>query len=420
MKDFIQKYFKGDLIIWIIFLLLIAISAVEMYSASSILAFKGSDYNSPIWRHILFLGGGFCIAFIVHMIPYRLFPRAGALLLAFSLVLLGLTMIMGVSANEATRWLQIAGIQFQPSELAKLSVIIVLAVVIGREQQEKRSPDEAYKTSMIILAVTCIMIFPENFSTSFLLFLVGLLMMFYGRISLKKLGITLGAVVGLCLSLYLVASLLPEQNPAEQNRTVVQYNSSDRQEKKRLHRLSTWKKRVDQHFSENTKIDFENFQITDDNRQVTRAKIAIANSNGIGRGPGNSIERDFLSEAYSDFIYAIIIEETGLFGAFIVMLLYLILFFRVGVIANQSPSAFPALLVLGLASMIVAQAFMNMAVAVGLIPVTGQPLPMISRGGTAIIATSIYFGIILSVSRYVKEETEKQEVPAEETKTDTV
>ena len=397
MRDFIQKYFKGDLIIWTILLLLIAISAVEMYSASSTLAFRQSDYNSPIWRHIIFLSGGFCIAFIVHMIPYRWFPIGGVLLLLFSLVLLSVTLMVGVSANDATRWIAIGGFQFQPSELAKLAVIIVLAVILGRKQQEKKPTDEAFKASMIILVVTCILIFPENFSTSFLLFIVGFLMMFFGRVSLKKLGITLGVVVSLCLLLYLIAPHVPEKGALE--------------------RLPTWKNRVDNFFEKKGQQDFTAFEINDKNYQVARAKIAIANSNGIGRGPGNSIERDFLPEAYSDFIYAIIIEETGLLGGFIVIFLYLILLFRAGVIANKCPSAFPALLVLGLTSMIVVQAFMNMAVAVGLIPVTGQPLPMISRGGTSILVTGVYFGIILSVSRYVKEETQKKDVPAEETKT---
>lgn len=228
MRDFIQKYFKGDPIIWTILLLLIAISAIEMYSASSTLAFRQSDYNSPVWRHIIFLVGGFCIAFMVHMIPYKLFPIGGALLLAFSFVLLGVTLVMGVSANNATRWLEIGGFQFQPSEFAKLAVIIILAVILGRKQQEKQSADDAYKMSMIVLAIACIMIFPENFSTSFLLFLVGLLMMFFGRVSLKKLGITFGAIISLCLLLYLVAPYMPDVKP--------------------FHRLSTWRERVDHHF----------------------------------------------------------------------------------------------------------------------------------------------------------------------------
>jgi cell division protein FtsW len=393
MRDFIQRYFKGDPIIWIILLALIAISAVEMYSASSTLAFRQSDYNSPVWRHIVFLGIGFCVAFIIHIIPYKLFPIAGSALLLFSLVLLCVTMVIGVSANNATRWLEIGGFQFQPSEFTKLSVIIVLAVILGRKQQENQPADAAFKMCMIILAVACILIIPENFSTSFLLFIVGFLMMLFGRVSLKKLGITLGILLGLCIMLYLVAPYVPAVKP--------------------FHRLSTWRERIDDHFFNKDEKPAAQFVINDDNYQVAHAKIAIANSNLIGRGPGNSIERDFLPQAYSDFIYAIIIEETGLLGAIGVMLLYLILLFRAGVIANKCPSAFPALLVLGLTSMIVAQALLNMAVAVGLAPVTGQPLPMISRGGTAIIITSLYFGMILSVSRYVQEETEKTKVSKE-------
>ena len=402
MKDFIQKYFKGDPIIWTILLLLIAISAIEMYSASSTLAFRQSDYNSPVWRHILFLSAGFCIVFVIHMIPYKVFPMAGVLLLAFSVVLLGVTSVMGVTANNATRWLEIGGFQFQPSEFAKLAVIIILAIIIGRKQQEKQPADEAFKWSMIILTIACIIIFPENFSTAALLFMVGFLMMFFGRISLKKLGITAGVVVGFCLLLFIIGVLVPRETAKDIPG---------------LKRLSTWVARITDH----KKVDILNATdaeiktFVENNYQVAHAKMAIANSNGIGLFPGNSIERDFLPQAYSDFIFAIIIEEAGLFGAIFVMLLYLILLFRAGVIANKCPSAFPALLVLGLASMIVIQAFLNMAVAVGLVPVTGQPLPMISRGGTSILVTSIYFGIILSVSRYIKEDAQKQEIPVEET-----
>ncbi len=400
MKDFLQKYFKGDAIVWTVFIALIFLSAIAMYSASSTLAFKQSDYNSPVWRHIIFLTIGFIFALIVHIIPYRLFPIGGALLTVFSIVLLGITLVMGVSANNAARWLEIGGIQFQPSEFAKLAVIIILAVVLGRKQQEKKPADDAFKMSMIILSVACVLIFPENFSTAALLFVVGLLMMFFGRISLKKLGKTVGILASLCLLLYFVAPYMPEMRP--------------------FHRLSTWRVRVDNHFFNKEKKELKDFVITDDNYQVAHAKIAIANSNGHGRGPGNSIERDFLPQAYSDFIFAIIIEESGFFGAIFVMFLYLVLLFRAGVIANKCPSAFPALLVLGLASMIVIQAFLNMAVAVGLAPVTGQPLPMISRGGTSILITAVYFGIILSISRYAKEEAQKKENPAEETKTVTV
>ena len=400
MRDFVQKNFKGDPIVWTIFFLLIVISAVEMYSASSSLAFKQSDYNLPVWRHILFLGGGFCIAFAVHIMPYKWFPKIGALLLPFSIGLLSVTLMMGVDLNNAKRWFGIGIFQFQPSEFAKLAVIIILALILGRKQQEKQPADDAYNLSMIILAVTSLLIIPENFSTGILIFFVGLLMMFFGRVSLKKLGITFGVIVSLCLLLYFVAPYVPDVKP--------------------FHRLSTWQERVDDFlFKEKLNIlhatEAEIKAFIENNYQVAHSKMAIANSNIIGRFLGNSIERDFLPQAYSDFIYAIIIEETGLLGAIFVMLLYLILLFRAGVIANKCPSAFPALLVLGLTSMIVIQAFLNMAVAVGLVPVTGQPLPMISRGGTSIIITSIYFGIILSVSRYIKENNQKQETQEEDT-----
>jgi len=407
MHDFIQKNFKGDPIIWIILLLLMIISAVEMYSASSTLAFKHTDFILPVWRHIMFLGAGFCIVFVVHLLPYRMFPLFGGLLLPFCFILLIVTLVGGVSANNAARWLELGGFQFQPSEFAKLAVIIILAFLLGRKQQEGKPSDEVFPVCITILTATCLLIFLENLSTSVLIFLVGLLVMFFGRVSFKRLVQTLAIAITAGMLFFFMIPYFAKSTIDENGvkKEVIQ---------KPFHRFSTWHDRVERYFSGKKSMkNLTEFVANPDNYQEIHAKIAVANSKGIGRGPGNSIERDFLPQAYSDFIFAVIIEELGLWGGLIVMLLYLILLFRSGVIANKCQNAFPALLVLGLACMIVTQAILNMAVAVGLFPITGQTLPMISRGGTSIITTSICFGIILCVSRHVegegKEEGQKEE-----------
>ena len=412
MHDFIHRNFKGDPIIWIVLLLLMLISAVEMYSASSTLAFRQTDFILPVWRHIMFLGAGFCIVFVVHLLPYRIFPLCGGLLLPFSLVLLVVTLMSGVSANNAARWLELGGFQFQPSEFAKLAVIVILAFLLGRRQEDGKTSDAVFPKCMAVIVVTCALIILENLSTSALIFFVGILMMFFGRVSHKRLLQTLAITITAGMLLFFMVPYFAK--------TTVDENGMKKEViEKPFHRFTTWHDRVERYFSGKKNIkSLKEFVANPDNYQEIHAKIAIANSKGIGRGPGNSIERDFLPQAYSDFIFAVIIEELGLLGGLIVMFLYLILLFRCGVIANKCQNAFPALLVLGLAGMIVTQAFLNMSVAVGLLPITGQTLPMISRGGTSIITTSICFGIILSVSRYVqgegKEEEQEDEVEEEE------
>ena len=409
MQDFIQKYFKGDPIIWIILILLMAISAVEMYSASSTLAFKQTDYILPVGRHVMFLGAGFCIVFIVHLMPYRIFPLGGGLLLPFSLILLGFTLIGGISTNNAARWLELGGFQFQPSEFAKLAVIIILAFLLGRRQEDGKPSDEAFPACIVIIGVTCLLIVLENLSTSILIFFVGMLLMFFGRISRKRLLQTLAIAITAGLLLFFMVPYFAKSTTVDENgvkKEVIQ---------KPFHRFTTWHDRVERYFSGKKRaVSLKEFVANPNNYQEIHAKIAVANSRGIGRGPGNSIERDFLPQAYSDFIFAVIIEELGLAGALIVMFLYLILLFRAGVIANKCQNAFPALLVLGLSCMIVTQAFLNMSVAVGLFPITGQTLPMISRGGTSIITTSIYLGIILSVSRHVQKQEEEEDEEEEQ------
>lgn len=377
-----SKLFRGDRVIWIIFMFLSLISVIEVFSATSTIAYKNVYFWAPIMRHGTFLLGGFVLILLLHNIPCRFFP-AFILLLPLSILMLIITPFIGVSANDAHRWLEIFGIQFQPSEFAKLASIVFIAFMLSK--RGKFTEKQIFNYILIGVGSTCILIFPENFSTAIMLFGVCYLMMFIGQLSFKrllKLGLILVSVGGLLLCLMLFTP-----------KSVEQYLPD---------RLTTWKGRIERFMSpEEQATGADNaFKVTDDNYQEVHAKIAIARGGLIGQMPGHGQQRDFLPQAYSDFIYAIIIEEMGFVGGMVVLLLYIILLVRVGMIAKKCDKFFPKFLVLGCGLLLVVQALANMAVAVDLIPVTGQPMPLVSRGGTSTMISCIYFGIILSVSRF--------------------
>ena len=240
----------------------------------------------------------------------------------------------------------------------------------------------------------CALIFPENLSTAVLLFGVVIVMMFIGRVSLKQLGTLLGVI----LLFAAIGATIMLRLPDDPHSKVYDVPG--------FHRLSTWKSRFESHGGSTKTLDPKDFDI-DKDAQIAHAHIAIATSNVVGKMPGNSVERDFLSQAFSDFIFAIIIEEMGLWGAALVVFLYIVLLFRTGRIASRCEHNFPAFLAMGLALLLVAQAVLNMLVAVGIFPVTGQPLPLISRGGTSTLINCVYIGMILSVSRYAHKRAEK-------------
>jgi len=392
MDSLLKKYLRGDATLWIAFIMLCVVSIIEMYSASSTLAYKAANHTAPMMRHVGFLAGGALIAIIVHLIPYRFIRLLSYVGLLLSIGLLILVQFMGQSENDATRWLVIGGVQFQPSELAKLSVIIVAADFISRIKNPETDENRYFWSIMIMLGIITPLILIENFSTAGILFGVVFIMMFIGKISLKKLGIIAGGLIVAAIMGYGAIKAIPSESMP-----------------KPLKRAYTWTSRIDKFFVEDTDKKEDKYAITDDNLQVQHGKIAIARGGIFGVMPGNSVERDFLPQAYSDFIYAIIVEEIGLIGGVVVMLLYLILLYRAGRIAMESPTVFPAVVVIGLSLMIVIQAFVNMAVATSLGPVTGQPLPLISRGGTSILITCIYFGVILGVTRQIKEEGQPQD-----------
>ncbi len=402
MESIFKKYMKGDPVIWAVFIILCGLSIVEMYSASSTLAYKAASYTDPVMKHAMFLGLGILIVFMIQFLKLfqiRILAYVGILI---SIVLLILVMFKGHSENDATRWISIAGIQFQPSEIAKLSLIILVADFLSRIKNNKTDESLYFRLTIIFTGIVCLLILFENFSTAFLLFMVVFVLMFVGNISLKKLGLIIAALLVVGLLSYGLIKLFPEKTKTPENTSA----SAEKSKPKLFHRVYTWVGRFEDHFGKDS-TETSKYEITDDNLQVQHGKIAIAKGGLLGVFPGNSVERDFLPQAYSDFIYAIIIEETGMAGGIFVILLYLILLFRAGTLATKSPTVFPAIMVIGLSLMLVTQSFMNMAVATSLIPVTGQPLPLISRGGTSIIVTCIYFGLILAITRQLKEDSNK-------------
>lgn len=385
MDSLLKKYLRGDATLWIVFIMLCIVSIIEMYSASSTLAYKAANHTAPMLRHVGFLAGGALIAVLVHLIPFRYIRLISYLVLVLSVFMLILVLFKGKSENDASRWLVIGGFNFQPSELAKLSVIIVAADFISRIKNPKTDEKKYFWSTVIMLGIICPLILLENFSTAVILFGVVFIMMFIGRVSIKRLGILAGAILMTIILGFGAIKAIPQEKMP-----------------KVFDRAYTWTARIDR-FTENTDDEESKYEITDENRQVQHGRIAIARGGIFGVFPGNSIERDYLPQAYSDFIYAIIVEEMGLVGGIFVILLYLILLFRAGRIATESPTVFPAVLVIGLSLMIVIQSFVSMSVATSLGPVTGQPLPLISRGGTSILITCIYFGIIFGITRQLKE-----------------
>lgn len=374
-----SKLFKGDRVIWIIFMFLCLISVVEVFSATSTIAYKNANHWAPIVRHATFLLGGFVLVLLLHNIPCKFFP-VFILLLPVSVLMLIITPFFGVSANDAHRWLELFGVQFQPSEFAKLASIVFIAFLLSK--RNRYTEGQIFKYILIGVGVTCVLILPENFSTAFMLFGVCFLMMFIGQLPLLNLA-KLAGILALALTLFIVALVVMPKS-------ILKY----------VPRAVTWKERIADFTHKDNAASGDTYVITDDNYQVSHAKIAIAHGGLFGQMPGHGQQRDFLPQAYSDFIYAIIIEELGVVGGIFVLMLYIMLLVRAGMIARRCEKPFPKYLVLGCGLLVVVQALANMAVAVNLIPVTGQPMPLVSRGGTSTVISCIYFGIILSVSRF--------------------
>ncbi|PVY41157.1 FtsW/RodA/SpoVE family cell cycle protein [Pontibacter virosus] len=368
IKQWLQRNLKGDAVLWGIVLMFSLISMAVVYSATGTLAYKQKDGNTEyfLFKHSSLIFIGLAFMWLAHKIDYRYYSRLSLVALILSVPLLLYTFFFGSNINEASRWITIPVINqtFQPSDLAKLALISYLASMLSKKQN---SFDDWKRNLLPIFAWTgfiCALIALTNTSTAVLLFLTSLLLMFIGRVPMKSLAVFViaGAMLG---GIGLAAG----------------------------QRLGTAISRVEAFFDE-SETAF----------QLEQSYIAIATGGVVGKGPGNSDQRDILPHPYSDFIYAIILEEYGLLGGALVLFLYLALLYRGLVTVTKSNGAFGGLLAAGLSFSLVLQGMINMGVAVGLGPITGLPLPLLSMGGTSLIFTGISIGIILSVSRTVKGE----------------
>lgn len=394
---------QGDLAIWAVLILLCMISVVEVYSASSNMTYSPDKaYWMPVLQHGLLVCLALGVAWAMHAMSIgmvRLLLLTGYLA---SLVMLVAVLASNNRVNNAARWIEVAGITVQPSEIAKLTLVgtVAFALARGWDKKTQRTGKTAFKWVVGFTLVTCGLIFTENFSTAGIIALVMVMLTWIANPP-KKL------FYGICLVLISLAStvLITVKNLPESTVEWMEENVPGR--------ATTWVNRL--RASNDLPPDPKEYNIHD-NVQVTHARIAVATSGFLGLGPGKSVERDFLPQAYSDFIYAIIIEEGGLLSGSVVMSLYLLLLYRSMRIARRCKNRFPAYLTMGLALMLVTQALVNMAVAVGAMPVTGQPLPLVSKGGTSMFITNAYIGIILCVSRNAKQiGTDEDQVHQEHT-----
>ena len=414
MNKKLNNIFKGDKVIWMVFFFLCLISIVEVYSASSRLTFRGGDYISPIIKHTSILVLGFCCMVVVLQIKCKYFKIVTPFLLIFSILLLIMALTVGHSEGDASRWVGLFGLKFQPSEIAKGTLVLATAQILSAMQTPDGADPQAFKYILAVSGCIVPLILLENFSTAMLISCVIFMMMLIGRVPQQQLGKLLG--VGVILAAFFIFCIMmstanDDNNPNLQ--LTEQVETNDKKEEKGVfekvfHRFGTWKNRILK-FVDNEEIPPEKVDLNGRGAQTTYANIAIASSKVLGKGPGNSETRDSLYLAFSDFIYAIIIEEMGIIGAAFVALLYIILLFRTGRIANRCANNFPAFLAMGLALLLTTQALFNMCVAVGLAPVTGQPLPLISRGGTSSVINCIYLGVILSISRSAKKKDSNSE-----------
>ena len=408
MEKKFTNLFKGDKVIWMVFFFLCVVSVVEVYSASAMLTYKSGNYLYPVIYHTAILLVGVFCAIVTLNIPCRFFKIATPLALLISLVTLIAVFFIGHKENDAARWIGIFGIKFQPSEIAKGALILATAQILSALQREKGADKNAMPYILFICVFIIPLIFIENFSTAALLSFVIFLMMIIGRVPWQQLGKLVSVVIiAAVLAVMLVMKFgdTSQNNADEGTQTEMAANVGSNEKKedksaaqKVFHRLGAWKMRIEDFTNKDPqkKYDLKN------KPQRVHGNIAIGTSDLLGKGPGNSVERDFLPAAHCDFIYAIIIEEMGLVGGIAVAALYIILLFRTARIARRCENNFPAFLAMGIALLLVVQACFNMYVAVDLAPITGQPLPLISKGGTSSIINCIYIGVLLSISRTAK------------------
>ena len=389
-QGLLTKTFKGDRAIWGLVAMFMIYSLLAVYSSSVNVAFRSHGGNTTFFlrSQLMMLTAGLIIIIVVHYLPYRIYSSLAGIALIVSAVLLVLTFFFGVRINDATRWLEIFGFRIQTSDIAKVALVIYLARTLAKYQKQLKDFVLVTRFFMLPVFIICALIMPENLSTAIMIFGICILMMFIGGVPFKYLLAYIGLAVVFIILFALLLWMIRDDN-----------------------RVMTWIERLINFFT--GKGD------TGDDYQINQAKIAISTGGLFGKAPGHSIQRNILPQSNSDFIFAIIIEEYGLvLGAIPLVLAYLILLFRGITIVKKCETGFPAYLVMGLVVMIVSQAMLNMMVAVGILPVTGQTLPLVSWGRTSVIIMCFSIGVILSVSRVVNARIRKEDLPEEEKKDD--
>ena len=391
---------KGDKVIWALVILLTLVSLLAVYSATGSLAYKNYKGNTEIYlfKQIAFIVIGIMVIYFAHLINYTFYSRAAKILLLISLPLLFYTLFFGVRMNEGSRWIRLPFINMtmQTSDLAKLALFMYLARLLSKKQDVIKDFKKGFLPVIIPVIVTCILIAPANLSTAMLLGASCLVLLFIGRARTKHILMTIGIALIPILFLIMAAVIRHKSGSGE----VVEAKTTTGI----FGRADTWIGRMESFIYGNKETD------NDNTYQVNQAKIAIAKGGLIGVGPGNSTTRDYLPQAYNDFIFAIIIEEYGLIGGALIVFIYLVFLYRCIRIFKRCPFAFGAFLALGLSFTLAIQAVANMAVTVNLFPVTGVTLPLVSMGGTSFIFTCLAIGIILSVARNVEQSEGQKEM----------
>jgi cell division protein FtsW len=399
LKDWKHRT-KGDKVIWAMVLLLVLISLLVVYSATGSLAYKMYKGNTEVYlfKQIAFIGIGFCVIYFAHRVNYTIYSKVAKILFLLSIPLLFYTLFFGVTLNEGSRWIRlpIINMTMQTSDLAKLALFMFLARLLSRKQRVIKDFKKGFLPVVIPVGVTCILIAPANLSTALLLGASCMLLLFIGRVNGKHLALIVMAALIPVFALVMAAAIKHKTAPTAE--VVMKESSSN----KLTARFSTWISRVE------TFIYGGNDISNDNSYQTNQAKIAIASGGFLGLGPGNSMARNYLPQAYNDFIYSIIIEEYGLLGGALMIFIYLVFLYRSIRLFKRCPYAFGAFLALGLSFTLVIQAMANMAVNVNLFPVTGVTLPLVSMGGSSFLFTCLSIGIILSVARNVEDLEGKQ------------
>lgn len=395
---------RGDRVIWSIVAFLVIFSLLAVYSSTGTLAYAQFQGNTSyfLFKQVCFIIIGVAIIYFTHLADYRLFSKVALWLYIISIPLLIYTLFFGANLNEASRWIKlpVINLTFQTSDFARLALFMYLARQLSRKQKMIRDFKTGFLPLIIPIAITCLLIAPANLSTALLTGAAGLLLLFLGRVSMKHLLITIGicALPVLLLVIMAAATYHPgvHEGMAKTSESRISNNIQS------TGRMGTWMKRIqDFRYAEGDAVPY----------QLQQAKIAIAKGSWLGLGPGNSEQRNYLPHPYSDFIFSIIIEEYGIAGGMLVMMLYLIFLYRCILLLRKAPRAFGAFLALALSITLVIQAATNMAVNVGLFPITGVTLPLISMGGTSFLFTCFAIGIILSVSRHIQQAEGQEEVP---------